>query len=169
MFAVGDKVVHPNYGPGVIVAIERRQALQQEKRYYVIDMLAGGGTLMTPVRQADKVGLRLAMNGASIQQILEALTAAPRALPADFRERQTVIQERLKEGNVFEAADVIRDLAWHDEIHGLTKRDAQLKQRAEELLASELALVKGIEIKTALEEVQHIVTESVRSRAQTGK
>lgn len=168
MFAVGDKVVHPNYGPGVIVAIERRQVLQEEKRYYVINMLTGGGTLRTPVRQADNVGLRLAVSGSSIQQILESLSAVPCVLPGDFRERQAVIQERLKEGDVFAAADVLRDLAWHDKVHGLTKRDAQLKQRAEDLLAAELALVRGIEVKAALEEVQRTVADAVRAHAQAG-
>ncbi len=166
MFAVGDKVVHPGYGPGVIVAIECRRVLQEEKRYYVIDMLTGGGRLTTPVRQAGKVGLRLAMSDASVQRLFETLTSAPQALPGDFRKRQEVIQNRLRDGNIFAVADVVRDLAWHDKVYGLTKRDAQLMQRAEGILAAELALVKEIEVKEALAEVQSTVAEAVQSREQ---
>lgn len=165
MFSVGDKVVHPGYGPGVITAIERRQVLQEAKRYYVIDMMTGGGTLMTPVKQAGNVGLRLAVSGSSIKRLLKALTAAPQILPDDFRERQVEIEERLKQADVFDVADVIRDLAWYDQVHGLTKRDSQLMQRAEEVLAAELALVEGLELKEALEQVQNTVAEAVSARA----
>jgi RNA polymerase-interacting CarD/CdnL/TRCF family regulator len=59
---------------------------------------------------------------------------------------------------------VIRDLAWHDQVHGLTKRDLQLMQRAEELVAGELALVKNIEVKEALDQIEAILTEAMRAQ-----
>jgi len=58
MFETGDKVVHPGHGPGVITGIERRQMLGEEKQYYVIKILTGGGTLMTPVDRAPEVAVR---------------------------------------------------------------------------------------------------------------
>ncbi len=70
MFSVGDKVVHPGYGPGVITGVERRKVIGEAKRYYVIDMLAGGTTLMTPVAQAENVGLRPAINDKQIEHLL---------------------------------------------------------------------------------------------------
>jgi len=164
MYSIGDKVVHPGYGPGVITAIERRQVIGEAKRYYVIDMMASSGTLMTPVRQADKVGLRPAISDSSVDGLLRSLTKAPNSLPTDFRERQDQIEERLKDRNIYETAALIRDLAWYDQVHGLTKRDGQYRQRAEELLAAELALVEGIEVKAALEQVQTTVAEGVQSR-----
>jgi CarD family transcriptional regulator len=162
MYAVGDKVVHPGYGPGVIKSIERRQVIGEAKRYYVIDMLTGGGTLMTPVAQADKVGLRRAISGRSADKLIRLLTQTPAPLSNDFRDRQAEIEERLRIGDVFAAAEVIRDLAWHDQVHGLTKRDLQLMQRAEELVAGELALVKDIEVKEALDQIETILTEALR-------
>jgi CarD family transcriptional regulator len=164
MYAVGDKVVHPGYGPGVITAIERREVLAEAKRYYVIEMLGGVGTLMTPVAQADKVGLRLAVSGSSLERLLNSLTKRPRTLPADYRERQLEIEERLKQGDIFVTAKAIRDLAWYGHVHDLTRRDAQLMQRAEELLAAELALVEDVEIKVALDRVQTVVAQAMRDR-----
>ena len=164
MYSVGDKVVHPGYGPGVIRDVERRQVIGEAKRYYVIDMQAGGGTLMTPVAGADEVGLRPAISHASLKRLFRSLTQPPRALSEDFRERQTEVEEQLKTGDVFETARVLRDLAWHGQDHGLTKRDTQLMQRAEELVAGEVALVKEIEVKTALDEVQAILSEAMREK-----
>lgn len=164
MYSVGDKVVHPGYGPGVIRDVERRQVIGEAKRYYVIDMQAGGGTLMTPVAGADEVGLRPAISHASLKRLFRSLTQPPRALSEDFRERQTEVEEQLKTGDVFETARVLRDLAWHGQDYGLTKRDMQLMQRAEELVAGEVALVKDIEVKTALDEVQAILSEAMREQ-----
>ena len=165
MYSVGDKVVHPGYGPGVIKDIERRQVIGEAKRYYVIDMQAGGGTLMTPVAGADEVGLRPAISNASLRRLFRSLREAPRPLSEDFRERQTEVEERLKVGDIFETARVLRDLAWHGKQHGLTKRDMQLMQRAEELVAGELALIREIEVKAAQDELQASLSEAMRERA----
>jgi CarD family transcriptional regulator len=167
MYAVGDKVVHPSYGPGIIRGIERRQVIGDEKDYYIIDILAGDATLMTPVAQADKVGLRPVMGNASVKQLFALLAEAPDILSEDFRVRQLDIDERLKEGDVFVAAGVIRDMAWYSHQNDLTKRDAQLMQRAEELVAGEWALAQGIEVKTALEEMQAILEEAIGDREET--
>lgn len=164
MYAVGDKVVHPGYGPGVITAVEERQVIGDAKRYYVIEMLAGGGTLMTPVEQADKVGLRLAINDASMARLRKSLTKSPGNLPSDFRVRQVEVEERLKGADTFAVAKVIRDLACYDQIHGLTRRDTQLMERAEQTLASELALVEDIEVKAAREWILSTVTEAMRDQ-----
>jgi CarD family transcriptional regulator len=167
MFAVGDKVVHPGYGPGVIKGIERRQVIGEEKDYYIIEILTGDATLMTPVAQADKVGLRPAMGDASVQRLLHLLSEAPDTLSEDFRERQLNIDERLREGDVFERAEVMRDMTWYRHFNDLTKRDTQLMQRAEELVAGELALARGIEVKEALEEMQAILEEAIGDQEES--
>jgi RNA polymerase-interacting CarD/CdnL/TRCF family regulator len=129
-------------------------------------MQTGGGTLMTPVAGADNVGLRAAVSLTKIKRLYKILAAPPQILASDFRERQEEIEERLKQSDVSVVTEVIRDLGWHEASHGLTKRDAQLKQRAEELLASEVALVKEIEQKEALEEIQAIVGEAIQQAAE---
>jgi CarD family transcriptional regulator len=166
MYSVGDKVVHPGYGPGIIRHVERRQVIGEAKRYYVIDMQSGGGTLMTPVAKADEVGLRPAISSKLMERLLHSLKEAPRTLSEDFKERQTEIEERLGVGDLFITAQVLVDLTWHSQDHNLTKRDTQLMQRAEELVAGEMALVKEIEMKAAHEEIQSILAEAVRERRE---
>jgi CarD family transcriptional regulator len=164
MYSTGDKVVHPGYGPGIITGIERREMLGEAKQYYIIEMQSGSGTLMTPVAQAENIGLRPAIDDASINRLLHSLSDTPRTLSEDFRERQTEIEERLKEGDIFEAARVIRDMAWYGQIHGLTKRDTQLKQRAEDVVAAEMALVRDIDIKDAGDQLQTAMEEALQHR-----
>jgi CarD family transcriptional regulator len=166
MYAVGDKVVHPGHGPGVIRGIERRQVIGEEKDYYIIEILTGDATLMTPVAQADKVGLRPALGDASIRQIFKVLAEAPDTLSEDYRERQLDIDERLKQGDVFVVAKAMRDMAWYGHSNDLTKRDVQLMQRAEEMIASELALVRGIEVKEALEDMQAVLEEAISDQEE---
>ncbi len=165
MYSVGDKVIHPGYGPGIIRDVERRQVIGEAKRYYVIDMQSGGGTLMTPVAKADDVGLRPAVSLALLEKLLRSLTETPQALSEDFKERQTEVEERLRIGDVFTTAEALRDLAWHGQLHNLTKRDTQLMQRAEELVAGEVALVEEIDLKAAHEQIQAILAKAVREEA----
>jgi CarD family transcriptional regulator len=165
MYATGDKVVHPGYGPGVIRGIERREMLGEAKQYYVIDMMAGGGTLMTPVAKAKTIGLRPAINHASVRRLLRLLTEKPTTLSDDFRERQLDIEEQLKEGDIFVAAKVIRDLTWYGRSQGLTKRDTQLVQRAEDLVATELSLVEGIEVQEAVSRLQAVLEEAIDAQS----
>jgi len=167
MYAVGDKVIHPGYGPGIIRGVERHQVVGEEKRYYIIDLLTGGTRLMTPVAQAEKIGLRPAISDEAVQQLLALLGRAPDALPGDFRERQAGIDERLKEGDVFAAAMVARDMTWFGRWHGLTRRDTQLLQRAEELVAGELALIQGIDIKEAIGQMQAIVAGAMENQPES--
>lgn len=117
---------------------------------------------MTPVAGASDVGLRPAISNSSVEQLFRSMAEAPRTLSGDFRERQTEVEERLAGGDIFAAAEVLRDLAWHNEARGLTKRDMQLMQRAEELVAGEIALVRDIEVKVALSQVQAALAEAVR-------
>lgn len=146
--------MHPGYGPGVIRGVERREMLGEEKEYYLIEMLGAGGSLMTPVAKADEIGLRPAIDNETVRALLRSLSDQPMELSKDFRERQVDVEERLKEGDVFVAASIIRDLAWYRKDQGLTKRDAQLMQRAEELVAGELALVGDVDLEDALLQVQ---------------
>lgn len=166
MYSVGDKVVHPGYGPGVITTVERRQVIGEAKRYYVIEMLSGGTTLMTPVAQSDKIGLRLAIDEKTIRRLLEMLAEPPNTLSPDFRERQEAVEERLREADIHVTTEVFRDLAWYGQIRGLTKRDTQLLQRAEESLAGELALVREIEVQEAVDILQGVLDQAFRDQEE---
>lgn len=162
MYSVGDKVVHPGYGPGIIKGIERRQVIGEAKDYYIIEILTSDATLMTPVAQADNVGLRAAIDDESVERLFQLLAEPPTTLSGDFRERQDEVDGRLKDGDLFVTATVLRDMTWYGQTSGLTKRDTQLFQRAEELIAGELALVNDMDMPEALEYLRNRMSQIVQ-------
>jgi len=142
-FSVGDKVVHPHYGPGAIAGIESKELMDGPKHYYVIEMAGQGLTVQVPVGRADEVGLRLAMSRARLPQVLIILQRKPHLLPQDYRERQERIGAQLRTGRASQLAMAVRDLTWHRKLAHLTKTDTDNLRQGSDLLAAEMALVSG--------------------------
>jgi CarD family transcriptional regulator len=145
-FSVGDKVVHPHHGPGLIVSMERKELLDGKKRYYVIEIPTKELTVYVPRRAVDQVGVRPAMSQARLAIVLDRLESKPLNLPEDYKERQEAVWEKLKPGRAMQTAEVVRDLSWHKERAHLTRKDSELLARGTRWLAAEMALVSGADI-----------------------
>ncbi|RPJ37789.1 MAG: hypothetical protein EHM35_06025 [Planctomycetaceae bacterium] len=142
-FSVGDKVVHPHYGPGAIARIDIKELMDGPKHYYVIEMSGQGLTVQIPVGKADEVGVRLAMSQSRLPQVLVILRGRPHPLPQDYRQRQERIGAQLRTGRVIQLARAVRDLTWHRKVAHLTKTDTDNLRQGRDLLAAEMALVSG--------------------------
>ena len=142
-FFVGDKVIHPRYGPGEITSIEGQGHSDAEGRYYVIDIPRQGLTVHTPVGRADALGIRPAMSPSRSRRIVSMLRGRAHVLPEDYRARQEKISAQLGSGQVAQVASVVRDLSWHQKRSHLTKRDSDLLRHVLDLLSAEMALVSG--------------------------
>ena len=162
-FSVGDKVVHPNYGPGRIASIERKELMDGTKRYYVIDIPVQGLTVQVPVRKAQETGVRPAMGRSRLPLVFRTLRSAPRRLPQDFRVRQEEIGAKLKTGRVMQLARVVRDLTWHREREHLTRRDAEHLKEGKKRLAAELALVSSDDLTETSQRIESVVMAAVAS------
>jgi CarD family transcriptional regulator len=110
-FEVGDKIVHPAHGAGVIAAIEQRDVLDDYSRYYIIDLAAQDMRLMVPVRTAKEIGLRSVAGQRRSRSVLKILEEPPEELPDDFKRRQALLTERLRTGDAEALATVVRDMA----------------------------------------------------------
>ena len=153
-FSVGDKVVHPRRGPGRIVGVERQEFLDEAKRYYVIDMPAKAMTVRIPVRRVDDVGLRPAMTREKLAKVMEILHATPCMLPADYKERQEEVREKIQAARPIPMAEAVRDLTWRGRSAHLTKTDSELLRLVQDFLAAEIALTSGTEISEAIETIE---------------
>lgn len=118
--------------------------------YYVIELAAYNRTLMIPVDKAPKIGIRLISGPDIMSEVLVILSGVPEGLPGNYTERQLRIGERLRKGDVFEVAEVIRDLSWRSQSKHLTTQDSGFLEQARRFLASELALVRGINFDQAM-------------------
>jgi CarD family transcriptional regulator len=160
MFDIGDKVVHPIHGAGLVKGIKKQDLLEQYHRYYVIDLAVDDRTLMIPVSKAEEIGLRSISQEAALAQVWHTLGVAARTLPDDYRKRQERIQEKLKTGDAIEVAEVIRDLSALKCERHLTSFDTKLLERAQQFLAGEVALVEEVQVGKA----ERMISETLYSR-----
>ena len=154
MFKVGDKIVHPSHGAGVVTGIETVDLLDGFSRYYIIDPIASDIRLMVPVRMAQEIGLRRAVRLREAFRALDLLRGPPAPLAEDYKERQAQIEERLKGGEFAAVVEVVRDLYWLQRESRLTSKDTSLLDRARQLLVGELAVAAGIGLEEAEQELQ---------------
>jgi CarD family transcriptional regulator len=162
-FSVGDKVVHPQYGPGQITAVVSRELMDGAKRYYVIDIPDQGLTLHVPVLKAEELGVRPVMPRSMLLQVLSTLRSKPSRLPDDAKERQGQLDAEFKKGEVLPLARVVRDLTWHGQRARLTKRDSDLLKHGQERLAAEMALVSGDDASASIKLIGSTMTVALAS------
>lgn len=146
MFEVGDTVVHPNYGAGTVVNIRELHSLGRNgRRYYSIRLLSQPETtVMVPLDDEERAGLRLPMGRAKLERLWGILRDDPTELPSDYKKRYAMLKGKVETGDMLEIARVLRDLAWRrEERRKLTTRGKRLYETGMELLASEVAGAQG--------------------------
>lgn len=154
-YQVGDKVVHPVYGAGIVIGITRKSIAGDVRRYYVVDPMSYDMQVMVPVDKAKASGLRDVLKRSGIARVFRTLQDAPEELSDDHKERQALVDEKLVSANPIEIAKIIRDLSWLARRKGrLGTTDTKLLDRARSLLAGELAIALDVDVETALERIQ---------------
>jgi CarD family transcriptional regulator len=166
MFKQGDAVVHPARGVGIVTSVEERQLHGTAEQYYTLELLDGLGTrVMIPVSAEDALGLRPGIEASQLRRVWSALKAEPKALPANYKERNRLVDERLSSGDIMEVAAVVRDLTTRERNQGeLTTVTKRHLKRSLTMLAGEIAAALGIELEDA--EAQIRARLRARSAAQ---
>lgn len=167
-FKVGDKVLHPVYGSGILTSIEERTDDGKTGEYYVIELAQGKGRLVTPVQKAEQLGLRKPVSKRNRSTLSRVFSGRPRKLPEDYRKRRGGINERLREGSFVDVGRVVRDLAWVERRGQATTGDRRLLQRAKGLLAEELAASDDIEEEEAMERIEAALERRMPPQEESG-
>jgi len=157
MFNVGDKVVYPMHGAGIIESIENREILGKVKQCYVLRMPIGDMKLMIPVSSVNDAGLRQVIDGETVQRVLEELGIKRAVSTANWNRRYRAHLEKLKTGDVFEIAEVVRNLTCRDREKGLSTCERKMLDTARQILISELALARDLDQGEAM----NLLAESV--------
>lgn len=153
-FVTGDKVVHPAYGAGTIVQVRKGRKDEEHKKYYVIDIPGMELTIHLPVEAAQEVGLREPVSTSKMAYALDILGSTPAELPKDYRERHSLIVASMQSGEIISLAQVIRDLSALRTKKNLSVLESNLLGKAKRQLASELAVVTGLELSEALQRIE---------------
>lgn len=160
-FSVGDKVIHPQYGPGQVTSIEGQVPSDATARYYVIEIIRKGLTVHTPVDKAEALGIRPAMSPSRSRRVVGMLRGRAHDLPKAYRARQEQVAAQLGSGEVAQLASAVRDLSWRQKRGHLTKRDSDLLRQGLDQLCSEIALVSGDTVSEVREMVGSTLTAAM--------
>jgi CarD family transcriptional regulator len=147
LFDVGDKVVYPMHGAGVIEGIEEKEILGQRKKYFVMRMPIGDMKVMVPMENVDHIGLRQVVGDDAVNRVMTILGERDTELQTNWNQRYRANMDKMKSGDIYELADVVRNLMIRDRSKGLSTGERKMLDQAKQILISELALVKEMESK----------------------
>jgi len=140
MFKVGDKVVHPMHGGGVIDSIVSERISGKTQEYYVFHMPVNGLVLKIPVAKSDLIGLRSVVDAAAADTVINSLTDMQIDVDTNWNRRYRENMERLKSGNLYEVAHVIKCLAQREAERGLSTGERKMLHSAKQIFISEMVL-----------------------------
>ena len=169
MFDVGDNVVYPHHGAGTVVSKESRIVLGQEREYLTIKILHNDMTVNVPTENAEKVGLRWVIDLESVEVVVKALSGESTEMPKNWNRRFKHNRDKMKTGDVFELAEVVRNLAIRDFDKGLSTGEKQMFTRAKKILSSELMYALDMEEKEAEEYLDQLLEETNTERNGAAK
>ena len=136
-FEEGDNVVYPHHGAGVVLKKESKELMGENRDYLTIKILHNDMTVMVPCENAHMAGLRRVIGEADVKQVIDVLTGEVSDMPKNWNRRFKYNREKIKTGDVFELAEVVRNLAIREWEKGLSTGEKQMYTRAKKILASE--------------------------------
>ena len=172
MYKVGDKVVYPHHGAGTVVKKETREVLGEKREYLTIQILHNDMTVNVPAENADAVGLRKVINEDTVKEVVKALTGNGTTMPKNWNRRFKHNRDKMKTGDIFELAEVVRNLSLRDHEKGLSTGEKQMFVKAKKILISELMYAKGMDEEETAEWLDGVLvsdlTDKKKSRAKAG-
>ena len=136
-FDAGDNVVYPHHGAGVVLKKESRDLLGEKREYLTIKILHNDMTVMVPCDNAHTAGLRRVIDEEQVKKVIDVLTDDISEMPKNWNRRFKYNREKIKTGDVYELAEVVRNLAIREWEKGLSTGEKQMYTRAKKILASE--------------------------------
>ena len=140
MFQVGDKIVHPMHGAGVIDEITTRKINGVVRDYYILKLPVGGMMVMVPTESSAEIGMRPVMPRSEADRIMEALPDMEVDADPNWNRRYRENMVRLKSGDLFEVARVMKTLMLRDGERGLSTGERKMLHSAKQILISEIVM-----------------------------
>ena len=156
MFNVGDKIVYPMHGAGTIDAIEEKDILGEKQNYYIIKM-PGEVKVMVPTDKAEEVGVRNIINKDEALKVMSVLGENETEMSQNWNKRYRDNMDKMKSGNIYEVADVVRNLSFKQKEKGLSTGEKKMLNNAKQILVSELVLAEH----ASQDEVEKLVENKI--------
>jgi CarD family transcriptional regulator, regulator of rRNA transcription len=137
-FEIGDNVVYPHHGAGQVIKKEEKDVLGETRDYLTIKILHNDMTVMVPCQNAGKAGLRRVIDEETVAKVLAVLADDVSEMPKNWNRRFKHNRDKIKTGDIYELAEVVRNLAVREQDKGLSTGEKQMYTRAKKILASEM-------------------------------
>ncbi len=144
-YGVGDKIVYPMHGAGIIEAIEEREIMGARQNYYIMRMPIGDMRVMIPMNNAEEIGLRDVIDSAEADRVLKEFQNCPVEMDPNWNKRYRENMSRIKSGDIYEVVRVVKNLMFRDKSRGgLSTGERKMLSSAKQILVSELVVAKDL-------------------------
>jgi CarD family transcriptional regulator len=161
-YKVGDKVVYPLHGVGIISSIEDREVLGEVRSYYVIKLSISDMTVMIPTNKSVELGLRMIVSDRDANKALKVVSGETTEMDEDWKSRYQQNFDKIKSGSIINVAEVVRNLFHRNRVKELSIMEKKLYENAYRLLVDEISYAKDLE----REDVQDLVSQGLEKNVE---
>ena len=159
-FQIGDKVVYPNQGVGVIEQVSTRNVTGEPEMFYLLKLNSSSLRVMVPTSNVSSVGLRRVVKSREIGSILDYLEKGRCKAPQDWKGRFKETCEKMRNGSLQQVAEVLKSLMLLNQAKPLSFREKRMLDRAWQLLVDEIAIARGLAKEAVESQLVRALTKS---------
>ncbi len=145
MYAIGDKILYPMHGAGIVETIEEKEILGELRQYYVLKVSWGDMKMMIPVDTSDDIGVRYIISEKDIDGVIKVLQAETSEMSGNWNRRYRENMEKMKTGDILQVAEVVRNLIRTERKKKLSAGEKKMLVNARQILQSELTLAGNMD------------------------
>lgn len=164
-YRVGDKIVYPMHGAGIVEAIEEKEILGQTQSYYIMKMPFGDMKVMIPMTNCAEIGIRSVISASEAEQVILDFASYSVDIISNWNKRYRENMDKMKAGDINEIAKVVKCLMFRDKTKGLSTGERKMLSSARQILISELVLSKSATYDEIELIIGSIIADEVENRA----
>lgn len=166
MYHIGDSVVYPMHGAGVIEGIEKKEILGKIQSYYVMRMPIGDMKVMIPLATAADIGVRDVIDSMTAENVLQKFRTVKTDVIQNWNKRFRDNMEKIKSGNILEVAAVVKSLMMRDRQKGLSTGERKMLSNAKQIMISEIVVATGFHHEDIENRLIQMVDDELEMTAQ---
>ena len=159
-FRVGEKVVYPNHGVGIIEEVSRRSVNGVPEEFYMLRIHSNSSLVMIPTSNVKSVGLRRIIKKSDVDGLFELLRKDFYEPETDWKDRYKEHSEKMRTGSIYQVAEVLKSLVYLSYKKSLSFREKRMLDRAKQLITSEVATVRGMNEKSVEDQIDRNLSEA---------
>lgn len=159
MYNIGDKLVYPMHGAGIVEAIEEKEVLDEIRSYYIMRIPMGDVKVMVPVANSEKVGIRDVIDEARADEVINAFRGFKADVQSNWNKRYRENMDKIRTGDIVDVSYVVKTLMLKEKMKGLSMGEKKMLSSTQKILMSELMIAKDM----TFVEIENKLTSIVRA------